>query len=88
MLLAVLLKCFTIFLITNPILTDDPDRFEFEDCGSSGVIIHEIDMTPTPFMSPGIIQAKLKATVTRFICKYLRSLKGAKFYFIFLLSAF
>ena len=75
MLLAVLLKWFIAFLVMNPGLTDDPDRFEFEDCGSSGVIIHEIDMTPSPFIYPGVISAKLKATVKHSICKYFRSQK-------------
>ncbi|CAF1405800.1 unnamed protein product [Adineta ricciae] len=70
MLLAILLKCCIIFLIINPSLTDNPDRFEFEDCGSSGVIIHEIDMTPRPFIYPGVISAKLKATVKHSISSF------------------
>ncbi|CAF1598135.1 unnamed protein product [Adineta ricciae] len=85
MLLAVLLQCFIIFLIINPSLTDNPARFEFEDCGSSGVIIHEIDMTPRPFIYPGVISAKLKATVKHSISSFdvnmniVRTISGIKY---------
>ncbi|UJR17852.1 hypothetical protein I4U23_004751 [Adineta vaga] len=69
------LNCFVISLMVNSISTTNPDRFEFNDCGSTGATIHKIDMTPMPLIYPDAINATLIATVKRPISFYTVSLK-------------
>ena len=68
-----LLFCFvTSFAMMNIIATTDYTKLEFNDCGSTGVVIHEIGITPMPIYSPGIVRGKLRATVQRSICKHFQ----------------
>ncbi len=71
MLSNVLLRYFVLLVMMNSILTNDLDRSEFTDCGSTDVIIHKVNMMPMPIVYPGMINATLEATVKRPICKFL-----------------